>query len=552
MEPRRPPYHVLLTAAAMREADRITIEDFGLPGFTLMETAGRGATDEILNVCGPAERTRATVLCGKGNNGGDGLVVARHLVERGAKVQVVLLASPDELRDDPALNLQLLETLREKSATAQKQLTITSLNSTETDVSEALSALAGTFRPTLYVDAMLGTGIASEVREPIRSLVEWTNGQDVPTVALDIPTGLHSDSGAILGVCIMADHTITMASMKAGLVVGEGASRTGATRVVDIGMPRYVLDQVAEAPGCAFRTTDADVRGWWPDRGADAHKYSVGMTLVVGGAPGYTGAPVMASKAAARAGSGYVACACPASIQPALAQMMMAIPTLALPESQAQEDEASNAPSPGLATGIQHVLADRLRKAKSLLVGPGMGRGASTRDAVCELLAHVSHPLVVDADGLNAIAGTLGADDSPFSPDGQWILTPHAGELQRLVGEAVDLTDRIAVAQKYAEVWDVVLLLKGHPSVAAAPDGRVFVGGAGGPSLATAGTGDILAGLCAGFLSQGLDPLHAAAAGMHVGGRAAEHYAKSADPRSMQAPDLLKALPAATKAIMYA
>ena len=539
--PTRSPADVLLTASAMREADRITIDEFGLPGFTLMETAGRGATEAVLDAFGPPTAMRVIVFCGKGNNGGDGLVVARHLVERGAHVHIVLTSPKAELREDPSHNLTLLETLQEESETIRQRLVILQLPNGGEMVA-ALDSLAAEIHPTLYVDALLGTGLTSDVREPIRSVVTWLNQQEAPTVVLDVPTGLHSDTGAVLGVCVEATYTITMAAMKVGLVVGGGAARSGSVRVVDIGMPRHVLDHVATEPGCALRTNDADLRAWWPQRSDDAHKYSVGMTLVIGGARGYTGAPVMASQAAARAGSGYVACACPASIQPALAQQMTAVPTVPLPE-----DESDG----GLASGLTHVLQDQLDKARAALVGPGLGRSPSTQTSVRELLAETTLPLVVDADGLNAIAGVLGTDESPFSPDGQWILTPHAGELQRLVGEPIDLTDRIAVARRYAKTWDVVLLLKGHPSVVADPDGRVFVGSAGGPSLATAGTGDVLAGLCAGFLAQGLKPIHAAAAAMHLGGRAAEHYAHEADPRTLQAPDLIEHLPAAARAITH-
>ncbi len=545
--PTRSPADVLLTASAMREADRITIDEFGLPGFTLMETAGRGSTEAVLDAFGPPESMRVVIFCGKGNNGGDGLVVARHLVEQGAQVRVILTSPKADLRDDPAHNLKLLETLQGNSDAARDRLAVSRLPDDEGlnngERAKALDELVAEVRPTLYIDALLGTGLTSDVREPIRSVVTWLNQQEAPTVALDVPTGLHSDTGAVLGVCVNADCTLTMAAMKVGLVVGGGAAYTGSVRVVDIGMPRYVLNRVATEPGCALRTNDADVRVWWPQRSDDAHKYSVGMTLVVGGAPGYTGAPVMASQAAARAGSGYVACACPASIQPALAQQMTAVPTVSLPV------DASDG---GLASGVADVLADQLDKARAALVGPGLGRSPSTQTSVRELLAATNLPLVVDADGLNAIAGVLGADDSPFSPDGQWILTPHAGELQRLVGQPIDLTDRIAVARRYAERWDVVLLLKGHPSVVADPDGRVFVGGAGGPSLATAGTGDVLAGLCAGFLAQGLEPIHAAAAAMHLGGRAAEHFAQSADPRTLQATDLLDHLPVAARAVTHA
>ncbi|PEN13086.1 bifunctional ADP-dependent NAD(P)H-hydrate dehydratase/NAD(P)H-hydrate epimerase [Longibacter salinarum] len=517
------PRDVLLTADAMRKADRTTIEDFGLPGFTLMETAGRGATSAILRRYGPAETIRAFIICGKGNNGGDGLVVARHLAERGARVHVACTAPPEDLRDDPAHNLELLQSLANSPGSAADNLTLSTC-----DRVEALEAQAAAVQPSLYVDAMLGTGLTSEVREPLRGMVEWLNGQEEKVTALDIPTGLHSDTGAALGVCVRADQTATMASMKAGLVVGDGAQYAGEIDIVDIGMPRYILSRVSRDAGCAFRTSDEDLCRWWPERANDAHKYSVGMTVVVGGAPGYIGAPVMASRAAARAGSGYVACACPESIESTLAQKMTSIPTLALPE---WED--------GLAPDIHDTLSDRLDKARALLVGPGLGRKSMTQSSICDFLSETDLPAVIDADGLNAIAGVLGAEDGNLEPNGRWILTPHAGEFKRLAGEDVDFSDRIGVAQAYAKRWNVVLLLKGHPSVVASPDGTTFVGGAGGPSLAVAGTGDVLAGLCAGFLAQGLQPIHAAAAGMHLGGAAADRYATHSDARTMQATDVL-------------
>jgi NAD(P)H-hydrate epimerase len=528
----RSPRDVLLTAEAMREADRITIEDFGLPGFTLMETAGRGATAALARAYGPPSSMRVVVLCGKGNNGGDGLVVARHLVEQGASVHVVLTAPAREMRADPEHNLMLLRTLQNESG-ASDRLTITSFS--------GLDALAGTaepFRPTLYVDALLGTGLTSALREPIAGIVGWLNDRSAPVAALDVPTGLNSDTGEVLGDAVRADRTVTMAAMKTGLAVGRGPEHAGETEVVDIGMPRYVLDQVSGRKGgrsgCAFRTTDADLRRWWPPRGADAYKYSVGMAVVVGGAPGYTGAPVLSSRAAARAGAGYVACACPEAVQPALSRQLTAVPTIALP----QADDG------GLAPGIVEALGDRHDKARALLVGPGLGRAASTQEAVLDLLATTDRPVVVDADGLNALAGH--ADRLADLSEGRFILTPHAGEFQRLAGD-VDLSDRVGTAQQYARQWNSILLLKGMPSVVAAPDGRAFVCGTGGTALATAGTGDVLAGLCAGLLAQGVAPLEAAAGALHLGGAAADRYATHADPRTLQAPDLIDEVPAVAR-----
>jgi NAD(P)H-hydrate epimerase len=508
----------------MREADRTTIEDFGVPGFTLMESAGRGAADVIAEAYGPLANQAVLVLCGKGNNGGDGLVVARQLLARNAIVHVVLTAEPDALRDDPAQNLALLQQLTDAE---RDRLRIHSL-----DTIDDLDELAARVRPTLLVDALLGTGLTSALREPIHSIVTWMNERPVPTVALDVPTGLHSDTGAVLGTAVIADRTITMAALKAGLLVGDGPRVAGTLDVLEIGIPRHALAQAAQANGCAHLLTDAAIRPWLPRRTHDAHKYTAGMALVVGGAPEYTGAPVMASRAAARAGAGYVACAAPSRVQPALAGRTAEIPTRALPDDAEgiQPDAALDA------------LDDLLDKARALLVGPGLGSAASTARFARHLLRTTDLPTVIDADGLNALAGHM--DDAADYAQGSWILTPHAGEFRRLADDDVDLDDPIRTAQMYAARWNCVLVLKGMPSVVAGPDGAVFVNRTGNPALATAGTGDVLAGLCVSFLAQGVPPTQAACCALHLGGAAADRYAAHTDARTMMALDLLDHLPA--------
>lgn len=513
----------VLTAEAMREADRFTIEDVGIPSFTLMESAGRGAADVIAAAYGPLDGRAVIVCCGKGNNGGDGLVVARQLLGYGAVVHVVLTTAPDALREDPARNYTLLQ---QRTETTSDQLTLHRF-----DTTDALDALAQRVHPDLFVDALLGTGLTSALRDPIRSLVEWLNQQPAPTVALDVPTGLHSDTGAILGTAAVADRTVTMAALKAGLLIGEGPHVAGTLDVVEIGIPPQALTRAVREPGCARLTTDAALRPWLPERAHDAHKYSAGMALVVGGAPEYTGAPIMAARAAARAGAGYVACAAPASVQPILAGAMTEIPTHALPDGP-----EGLQPEPARET-----LAALLDKARALLIGPGLGRRAGTAQFVRDLLRASDHPTVIDADGLNALTGYI--DDAAEHAEGRWILTPHAGELRRLAGDTADLGDRIRTAQTYAERWNSVLLLKGMPSLVASPDGAVFVCSTGNPALATAGTGDVLAGLCVSLLAQGVPPTQAACCALHLGGAAADRYAAHTDGRTLMALDLLDQLP---------
>lgn len=509
----------VLTAEAMREADRRTIDDLGLPGFTLMETAGRAAADAIERVFGPMAGRRVACYCGKGNNGGDGFVVARVLHTRGASVRVVALSDPGEMSDEAARNGQILEHL------ADDRLALARF--------ESLSQIAA-FRPAdLHVDALLGTGLTSELREPLAGLVDWLNEQTQPTVALDVPTGLHSDHGAVLGTAIEAALTVTMGAYKAGLLLGEGPQRAGRVEVAEIGIPRFVLaEQVAAHEGCAWRPTDATVAAWLPRRAADAHKYSAGMALVVAGQRGMTGAAAMAATAAARSGAGYVTCACPETAQPTLAAKLTEIPTLALPTG----------PGGGLDSGgARHVLAERLEKARALLVGPGMGRHPATQQFLLDLLEHTELPTVVDADGLNALAAAPHV--LARHAQGRWILTPHAGEFRRLADDGADLADRIRTATHYARRWNAVLVLKGSPSIAAGPDGTAFVDPTGSPALATAGTGDVLAGLCTGLLAQGLAPLRAAVCALYLGGAAAARYAETRHAPSMLASDLLDQLP---------
>ena len=524
-----PPFPMMrpaLTAEAMREADRVSIEEYGIPGFTLMETAGRGAAEQIEQVFGAMAGKTAVCLCGKGNNGGDGFVVARVLYARGAHVRVLALSAPDAMSDDAAHNWRLLEQLATHDTTGRLDLARF----------ESRDHLAAYQNADLYVDALLGTGLASALREPLHGLVAWLNAQPQPTAALDVPTGLHSDHGTVLGAAVRADLTVTMGALKVGLLINDGPARAGRTEVVEIGIPRFVIEQAQARPGCAWLPTDAAVAASLPRRQHDAHKYSVGMAMIVGGARGLTGAPVMASIAAARAGAGYVLCACPQSIQPILAAKMTEVTTLALPEAS---DGGLDLHS-GLA-----VLKPRLEKARALLVGPGQGRHTGTQRFIRALLQQTSLPTVIDADGLNAL--TADPDLIARHAEGRWILTPHAGEFRRLADADVDLTDRVGVAQHYAQRWQCVLILKGMPSVVGCPDGTVYVNATGNPALATAGTGDVLAGLCAGFLAQGLTPVQAAVCALHLGGTAADHYAQSHPPQTMMAMDLLDELPGVLK-----
>jgi NAD(P)H-hydrate epimerase len=558
------PFPPVLTAEAMRAADRYTMETFGVPSFALMESAARGAAERVRAAYGPMAGQRVVVLCGTGHNGGDGLAMARTLFDDGARVHVVLAADPDALAGDPARNWRLLRHLA-REAPGGDRLTLAPF-----DGMDAFAGAVSALRPTLYLDALLGTGLTSALRPPVDALVAWLNahgaagggdgGDRAPVVAVDVPTGLHADTGAVLGDATVADRTVTMAAPKTGLLVGEGPRCAGTVETVEIGIPRFVIERVAAAhAGCARWITTAGVRDLLPTRAHDAHKYSVGMALVVAGAPGFTGAPVMASEAAARAGAGYVTCACPASVQAALAVKLTDVPTVALPVTNEDGGDGEDGSEDGGEDGggldadaaLAALAGGPLAKAKALLVGPGLGRAAGTQALVRRLLRRADVPAVIDADGLNALAGHLDGDLAAHAA-GRWILTPHAGELRRLTGPDADLSDRIRTALACAAQWNSIVVYKGMPSVVGTPDGRAFVSRAGGPALATAGTGDVLAGLGAGFLAQGLAPADAACCALHLGGLAADHAATATHPHAVTATDVLRALPAAWRTLAAA
>lgn len=509
----------------MRQADQHTIDHFGLPGFTLMETAGREAARIMTQRYGPWAGKHVLVLCGKGNNGGDGLVVARVLYGLGAQVRVVSPTPEDQTTPDAAHNLRLLRQLADAEASDRLHL----------EPFPATGRLSTASPPDLIVDALLGTGLTQALRAPLDALVDWMNAQPAPVVALDVPTGVDSDTGRVHGTAVRAQATITMAAGKVGLYLNAGRAHAGQVYPVEIGIPAFVLAEAAQQPGCAYLADDALIRSWLPVRDADAHKYSVGMALALVGARGYTGAAVMACRAAARIGAGYVICAAPRSLQPALGAHLVDVATLALPET-----DAGTAHPDALDT-----LAAPLKKATALLVGCGLGRHPETQALVRTLFTQTDLPGVLDADGLHALAGhtnLLAAQQTC-----RWILTPHWGEFKHLLGaeaEGLDVRDRVALAGTYAQRWHCVLVLKGMPSVVGCPDGRVFINATGNPALATAGAGDALAGMCAGLLAQGLAPEQAAIAALHIGGAAADAYAAEYDGRTMLATDLADRLPA--------
>jgi len=448
----------VLTPEEMGAADRRTIAS-GTPEPVLMERAGRAVARRVVRVAGGVYGRHVVVVCGKGNNGGDGVVVTRVLRARGIRVEPFFLADGvDRHACERALR-----------------------------------------RAHVVVDAMYGTGFRGALEGDAAWVADATAGCDAGVVAVDIPSGVNGLTGAVDGPSVHAQHTVCFAALKPGLLFPPGREAAGDIDVVDIG-----VDPDRPAAGV---TESSDVRAWLPSRAPDTHKWAVGGVYVVGGSGGMTGAPSFVSHAALRAGAGIVWCGLPGDDTAARASGTEVI-TRPLP---ATADGA-------LDTGAADTVLATLDRFRALVVGPGLGTADPTRDAVCTLVARADVPLLLDADGLNALRGDLGPLQQRRAPT---VLTPHEGEYARLAGEPVG-PDRIAAARSLAARARCVVLLKGSATVVAAPDGQVAVNMTGGPWLATAGTGDVLSGIVGAFLGRGVPAFEAAAAGAFVHGRAAD------------------------------
>jgi len=472
-------------AAAMRAADAAAIAA-GTPGVELMERAGRGLADV-------AARELATgliaIVCGKGNNGGDGYVAARLLRDAGREVRVLATAPVDELEGD--------------ARTAAEAL------SGELPAAVAPGALDGAAG---VVDCLLGTGSTGAPRGAAAEAIRLMASAQLPVVACDVPSGVDAATGTVAdpAVVVRAAATVTFAAAKPGLWIHPGKGYAGTVHVIDIGLG----DDFSRAD---VSLTSAGVLDALPARGTSSTKFTAGHVVVVGGSRGLTGAVCLAAQAAARAGAGYVTALVPASLEAIFEIKLAEVMTRGLPDVDgALAVEAA-----------REALAEAARHDGALVLGGGLGRAQDTRDMAIELAEECPLPLVLDADGLNAFAGQA-----------RWIrpraaatiLTPHAGELGRLLGvESAEVEgERLRCARHAAAQADAVVVLKGDDTLVAAPDGRVVVSPGGAPGLATAGTGDVLAGVCGALLAAQLDPFTAAVTAVHLHLRAGQLAARAA------------------------
>ena len=503
------------TAEEMRDLDRRAGDEFGVPSIVLMENAGRHVARAALDTLGGAKGKRVTVIAGRGNNGGDGFVAARHLRDAGADVSVFLLASPEDVKGDAKTNLDAL---------LESGLPVKSSES----ISKIESALA---HSDLVIDAIFGTGLRGEVTGPAADAIGAMNRCGRPVIAVDLPSGLDADTGGIWGVCVRASRTVTFALPKIGMFIYPGADCIGELTVVDIGIPRELHEGIqTEVPGVEW------VMSRLPDRPADAHKGTFGTVLVIAGSPGFTGAAAMAGEAALRSGAGLSTVAVPIGLQDVMAAKLTEVMTAGLPQTE-DRTFAADAADPAL---------NLAEKATSVVLGCGIGTHPQTKEFVDGFVRSARRPMVIDADGLNCLVQDAEALRGPHC---DLVLTPHPGEMARLLGttSAEVQSNRIGAAKEAASRFGSVIVLKGARTVIADPSGRAFINLTGNSGMATGGTGDVLAGAIGALLAQGLSALDAAVCGVYIHGRAGDIAAEMLGQAGMIAGDVLRALPLALK-----
>ncbi len=506
-----------VTADQMRILDRRTIHERGVPGIDLMENAGKGATEVILRRFPNLQRKRVAVIAGKGNNGGDAFVIARHLIKRGLGVNVFLLAENKAVKGDAKTNLGILT----KDGIEVRELaTVREFKATRDDI----------LSHDVFIEGILGTGLASEVKGYYREVISALNATGRPIVAIDIPSGLDATSGKPLGTCIKAALTPTFGLPKVGQLIHPGVEFVGELEVIDIGIPE---DLIGEEDIRSHLIQYEDIQGLLAGpRQADTHKGDYGHLLVLAGSVGKTGAATLACKAALRMGAGLVTLGIPRSLNEVMEVKLTETMTMPLPETDSRT----------LGLDALSVIIEISQGTQALVIGPGISTEDETGQLVRKLVKALRLPMVIDADALTALSAELEILKGIKSPI---ILTPHPGEMARLIGlssKAIQ-DDRIETSRNFAIEYGVYLVLKGSRSIIAQPDGNLHINPSGNPGMASGGTGDVLTGMIGGLVCQGFPAASAAIAATYVHGLAGDLAAEERGEMALIATDILEKIP---------
>lgn len=505
----------IVTPEQMGQLDKRTIEELGMPGIVLMELAARGVTLEVEALLGGRiAGARVLVFCGGGNNGGDGFAVARRLHNAGAEVTAYIVADRDRIKGDAKTNLDIYE----------------KVGGHIVEIDEP-SDLDGIPSAHVIVDALLGTGLRGGADGIVATAIETINAHGAPVVSVDIPSGVHGATGYAHGPAVRADITATFGEIKVGHLISPGLDYAGRISRVDIQIPPTYVHEV-QVP--LFLVEPADVYEMLPDRRVDAHKGDAGKVLIVAGSVGMTGAADLCSRACLRSGTGLVKVATAKNAQAILAGKTSEVMTIPV----ADTDEGSIAPE------AETTIDEAREWADVEVIGPGLSLNPKTVHWFEEHAKDLPLPTVIDGDGLNALAQF---PDLLKGLNESIVLTPHPGEFSRLTGKSIDeiAQDRVGAVRTFAQEWNVTLLLKGVPTLIGGPDGVVYAVLAGNPGMATAGMGDVLTGVVASLLGQGLTPLEAAIAATTVHGLAGDLAARDVGQRGLVAGDVVEKLPLA-------
>lgn len=515
---------LLATADQMQAFDRAAISKLGIPGLILMENAGRAFVDVLAQRGVPLAGKQVIILCGKGNNGGDGYVIARHLLNRGCLVRVVLLCRRKDVQGDAKTNLDILFKIAPLWKSTLKIAQVVSL-----------SQLNRLQEPHIVIDAIFGTGFKGMATGISLFGIQWTNRKNSFVASVDICSGANASTGIVGGEAVRANLTVTMGLAKVGHYVGDGRDHSGEVVVADISIPKTVLDS---GDVDTYRVVGDDVRVSLPKRPLRAHKYSVGKIFVLAGSRKFTGAPFMCAQAAMRIGAGAVILGTPKSVQPALARRFTEVMIAPL-------DETSDG---SLSLLAYEPIIERVGWADVVVVGPGLSRTPETQELIQKIISQIKKPVVLDADALFAVATNPKILMRRSSPT---ILTPHTGELSAIIGQEVSNVEmlRLDVARAAARRLRCLVSLKGSPTVTATPGGKVYLNSTGNPGMATIGSGDVLTGVIAGLLGQGMLPAEAAYSGVFVHGLSGDLAASKLGQRSVMALDILDRIPDALKVL---
>ncbi len=511
------------TAKEMQAIDRCAINDYGIPDLELMENAGRGIVDALAKRYPDDLSTkRVLIFCGKGNNGGDGFVIARLLFDMGVTVETLLLGKLSDLKNSAATN-----------ANSARKLGIDITEVEETNRQIIDSPLE---QCDIVIDALFGTGLTRPASGLYQHTIEKINQAGNFVVAVDIPSGVDSDTGQLMGPHIRADMTIALALLKRSHLLYPAAGIMGELQVVDIKISSQAVDSQS-LKLCV--TEEADLQSWLTKRSADSHKGTYGHVLVIAGSKGKGGAAGLTALAALRTGCGLVTLAIPESCQRALEFHPLEVMTVPAPETDAGM----------FALSAKKVLLEHCQGKSVVAIGPGLSTEPETVQLLTELLPAINCPLVIDADAINGLAQS---PDLISKLRAGTILTPHPKEMSRISGVETGkiLEDRIGSATKFAKDHSVTLVLKGAASIIAQPDGSATINPTGNPGMATAGSGDVLTGIIASLIAQGLSSDKAAIAGAYLHGLAGDIFTQAESEASLIAGDLLRTLPESMKRIL--